>query len=100
MIEGILEQIKAFVVGQFAGVVAYIADPIWGWAIIVAAIVAGCIMVGWFFPAVRSFFGAVALASVAFVVGAWKERSAIRAKPKPTPRPKPKPPPSPGSWFG
>lgn len=95
MIEGILEQVKAFVVGQFSGVIAYIADPIWGWAIIVAAIVAGCVMVGWFFPAVRSFFGAVALASIAFIVGAWKERQAIRQKPKPKPAPpKPKPP----SW--
>lgn len=91
MIEGVLEQIRAFVVGQFSGAVAYVADPIWGWVIIVLAVVAGCTLIGWFFPAVRSFFGAVALASVAYVVGRWNQRKYDRST-KPVAKPKPKPP--------
>ena len=53
-------------------------DPFYAYTIEVAAIVAACTAIGWFFPAVRSFFGAVAIGAITWLVGFRKGEDAAR----------------------
>lgn len=108
MVEGILEQVRAFVakiasgaLAPFQGVIDFFSSPLPFALLIVAAIIVACSVVGWFFGAqVRWFLGWVVTAAGAFAAGAvWLWLAMRKAAPKVKPKPKPAPPPpTQGQW--
>ena len=77
-----LETVWQFIVEKITGLMPVIS-PFWfEWLPLGALIIFGCLVVGWFFPPVRSLAGAVVMSTVTFLVAFRKGESASDARNK------------------